>query len=89
MDCRERSRVPGVQELQKIKSFAGPDFAEQHPIGPVAERSFEKVADRYGWHAVLFPPGFEPDKIFMPQLNLGRIFDQQDAFIRRNEFPRL
>lgn len=80
--------MPRVQELQKFESLPEPDFAKQHTVRPVAERGLEKVADGDGWRTVLLAPGFKPDKVFMPQLNLSRIFNKQNAFIRRNEFSQ-
>ena len=53
----------------------------------VAESGLEQIANRDGGNAVLFPARLKPDEIFMVQLDLCGVLDEQDAFVRRNEFP--
>src|SRR6266446_850348 len=88
MNRGDGSGMPGVQKLQKVESLAGTDFSQENTVRPVAERGFEQVPYRYGGRAILFAPRFEPNEIFMCKLNLGGVLDQQDAFVRWNEFPQ-
>jgi hypothetical protein len=51
----------------------------------MAESGSEKVANRDGGGAVLLPACLETDEIFMVQLDLRGVLNEQDAFIRGNE----
>src|SRR5258708_2965147 len=85
MDGRQRPRVPGVQELQEVEGFATTNLPEHDTVRPVAEGRFQEVTNGHCRKAVLFPAGLEPDEIFLRKLNLGRIFDDEDAFVWWNE----
>lgn len=48
MNGRDRSAVPRVQKLQKIKRFAAANFAQYDSVWTMAQSRFQKVADRHG-----------------------------------------
>ncbi len=77
-----------VQELQEIERFASANLPQNDAVGAVAEGCFEKIPDRHGRKAVLFPASFKADEILLRQLNLGRIFDDEHPFILRDELPK-
>jgi hypothetical protein len=76
MDCGQGSGMAGIEKLQQIERFTAPDFPKQQPIRPVAERGFEKITDGNGGRTALFTSRFKSDKVFMAQLNLGRVLDE-------------
>ena len=78
--------MPGVQELQKIEGFAAADLPENDSVRAVAEGGLQQVANGDGRKAVLFAARFETDEIFLRQVNLGRVFDHENALVRGNEF---
>jgi hypothetical protein len=51
------------------------------------QRGLEKVANRDRRHSVLLPAGFEAHELRLGELNLRGVFDQQDALVRRMNFP--
>ena len=53
----------------------------------MTESRFEQIANRDGGSTVLFAARLETNQIFMVQLNFRCVLDEQDAFVRRNEFP--
>ena len=52
------------------------------------QRGFEKVANGDRGYSVLFPARFEANQIRLDKLNFGGVFNQQNAFIRRNELSK-
>jgi len=71
--------------LQEIEGFAAPNFAQHDPVRTMAKGRFEEIADGHCRKAVLFAAGFKPDEIFLRQLNLGGVFDDEHPFLLRNE----
>jgi hypothetical protein len=49
MDRAETSQVAGVERLQQIERFGSPDFTDEDPIGPMAERGPEQVGNGHRW----------------------------------------
>src|SRR5229473_8440652 len=86
MDGGQRAGVPGVQELQEIEGFATANLSENDAVRAVAEGSLQEIANSHCRKAVLFPARFKPDKVFLDQVNLGGVFDDEDPFLLRNEF---
>src|SRR5271156_6892667 len=54
----------------------------------MAEGRLEEVADGHCGKAILLAACFKPDEVFLRQLNLGRVFDNEHSFLMRNEFPQ-
>ena|ERR1700736_1646372 len=88
MNRGQRTRVAGVEELQKIERFAPSNFAQQNTIGPMPQRGFEKVTTGDGGYAVLFSSGFEADEVRLSKLYFSGVLDQQDSLVRGNELPQ-
>lgn len=74
-----------IQELEKIECFTSPDFSQQYSVGAVTKRSFQQIANRDGRSSILFAARLETDQVLVMQLDLRRVLDQQDAFVRGNE----
>jgi len=87
MDGRQRPRMPCVQKLQQVESFATTNFANDEAIRAMPECRFQQIAYRDGRKSVLFAPGFKSDEILLRQPYLGRVFDDKNALFLRNEFP--
>src|ERR1700732_323186 len=85
MDGGQGSGVPGVQELQKIEGFTTANLPENYAVGAVPEGSLKEIANGHCGKAVLFATCFKPDEVFLHQLNLGGIFDDEHPFVLRNE----
>ena len=64
-----------------------PDFPKNQTIGPVTKRSFEEIPDRDGGQPVLRLPCLEADKVVLAHVNFGGVFDEDNPFIGRDEFP--
>ena len=73
--------MPGVQELQEIEGLASANFSEHDTVGPMAKGSLQEIANRDCRKAVLFPASFEPDEVFLAELNLGRVFDDENPLV--------
>lgn len=71
--------MAGVEELEKVESFAAANLAQNDSVGAMAEGGFEKVANGYCGEAGLSLAGLEANQIVFPDLNLGGVFDNQDA----------
>ena len=78
--------MPRVQELQEIEGFASANLPQNDTVRAMAEGCFQEIANGHCRKAVLFPACFKPDEIFLRQLNLGRVLDDEHPFILRNEF---
>src|SRR5208282_5520113 len=68
VDCGESPGMSRVQKLQKIKCFAGPDFAQKNSVWTMAESRLEEITNRHRGNAVLFAACLETDEILMVQL---------------------
>ncbi|HEV2419975.1 MAG TPA: hypothetical protein VGX94_19435 [Terriglobia bacterium] len=85
MNRRERAGMPGVQQLQQVKGFSSPDFAQDNPVRPVAERGFEKISNGNGWNTVLLVLRLKADQVIFVPLNLSSILDDNEAFVIKDE----
>jgi hypothetical protein len=71
------------QELQQIERLSSTDFAENDPIWPVTEVSFQQLADTHRWNAVLGLASFKAHKVVMVHLDFGSVFDEQDSLVQK------
>lgn len=62
-------------------------LTEYDPVWPMAEGCFEEVADAHSRQSVLWLPGFKADEVGLVHLNFGRVFNEKNSFVWRNEFP--
>src|SRR6266404_5376538 len=83
MNGGQRARMTRVQELQEIEGFAAPNLPEHDSVRAVAEGSLQEIADGHSRKAILFAACFKPDEVFLRQLNLGRVFDEEISSPRR------
>jgi hypothetical protein len=83
---RKRSGAAGIEELKKIERLGASNFAQQKAIGAMTERGFEQVANGHGRDSAMRLTGFEAHEIRVRYANFGRVLDQQDPFVFRNEF---
>src|SRR5580700_9625828 len=86
MDGGQRAGVPSVQELQKIECFGTANFPENDPVRAVPEGSFQEIANGHCRKAILFAARLKPDEVFLRQLNLRRVFNDEHPFLLRDEF---
>src|SRR5690242_6971895 len=77
-----------IKELQKIECLTSTYLTEDDSVWPMAESCFQEVTDAYGREAVLRLPGFKADKVVLVHLNFGCVFDEENSFVRWNEFPK-
>ena len=75
MDRAQRAGVACIQQLEQIERLASSNFPQQNTIGPVPERSFEKVANRYRRYPGLLTASLEANEIRMNKLYLRCVFD--------------
>ena len=54
----------------------------------MAQGRFQEVTNAHSRQAVLSLPGFKTDKVVLVNLNFRGVFDQENSFIRGNEFPK-
>src|SRR5580704_12875716 len=88
VDRRERAGVSRVQELQQIERFAAANLPEHDSVRAVAEGSLQEIANGYCRKTVLFAARFEPDEVFLAQVNLRRVFDDEDPLLLRDKFSK-
>ena len=87
MNCRQAAVVSGVHRLQHVERLSAADLAHDDPIGPHAERVDDQIAG--GDPAPTFDvrrPRLHADDVLLIENQLGRVFDGDDAFGRRNGF---
>ena len=77
-----------VQELQKIECFAAANLTEYDPVWPMAEGRFQEITNAHSRQTVLGLPGFKADKVVLVHLNFGRVLNQKNSLVRRNEFSK-
>jgi len=82
---RKAPGMPGIEELQEIEGLSSAYFAEDDPVGPVAKGGFEEVPDGDSRETVLRLPRLETDQVVLVHVNFGRVFDEEDTLIRRDE----
>src|SRR5205807_8626551 len=87
MNGRETSRVTRVEELQEVERLTAAYLTEDDSVWPMAERCFQEVTDAHGRQTVLWLPSFKTNKVVLIHLNFGGVFDEENSFIARNEFP--
>ena len=86
MDCGQTAVVAGVHSLKHVDRFATADLADHDAIGPHAKGVANQVSLRN--FAAAFNvrrTRFEPDDVRLLQLQFGRVFDSDDAFVLGNE----
>src|ERR1700675_1171812 len=77
-----------VQKLQEIECLTSANLTEYDPVWPMAEGRFQEITNAHSRQAVLRLPGFKADKVVLVHLNFGCVFDQENSFVRGNEFPK-
>ena len=78
--------MTGIEGLEKIESFLSTDFAQNRPLGPMAQTGFEEIANCHRWDAgSLLPARLEADEIGLADVDLGRVFDNDQPIFIRNE----
>jgi hypothetical protein len=88
VDGAETPGVTGVKELQEVESLSASDLTQDQSVRAVAKGCFQEIADGHCRKAILFAAGFKADEVFLRQLKLGRIFDNEDPLVLRNEFSK-
>src|SRR5213080_4958746 len=88
MDGRETSRMTGVEKLQEIECLTAANFTEDDSVWTMAEGCFQEVTDAHSRQTVLWLPSFKTNKVVLVHLNFGGVFDEENSFIARNEFPK-
>ena len=82
MNCRERSGVASVEGIEQRARLDSTHFAENDPVGSEAESvSFNKSSKDTLVLKVL-GLAFGCNYVRLPDLKLGGVFDDEDAFIR-------
>src|SRR5260370_37785472 len=76
-----------VQALQEIECLTAAYLTEDDPVRAVAEGCLQEVTDANARLAVLWVVGLKADKVVLVHLDFGGVFDQENSFIRGNEFP--
>ena len=74
-----------VQRLQEIKRLASPNLSYDDAIGPVTESGLEEIPNGDSRRRVLCPAGLETDQVALANVDLGRILDDHDALLIRDE----
>ena len=77
-----------VQELQEIECLAAANLTEYDPVRPMAEGRFQEITNAHSRQTVLGLPGFKPNKVVLVHLNFGRVLNQENSLVRRNEFSK-
>ena len=78
-------RVPGQHRLDHVERLAPPHLAHHNAVGPHPQRGPKQIADRQRPAA----PGigllrFEVERVRLPQLQFGTVFDDHDPLFFRN-----
>src|SRR5260370_11789397 len=76
-----------VEELQEIECLATAYLTKNDPVRAVAEGCLQEITNAHSRQAVLWLPGFKAHEVVLVHLNFGRVFDEENSFIRGNEFP--
>ena len=77
-----------IKELQEIECLTAAYLTEDDPVWPMAEGCFQEVTDAHSRQAVLWLPSFKADKVVLVHLKFGRVLDEENSFIRGNEFAK-
>jgi hypothetical protein len=85
VDSRNRAAMPCIEQLEKVKSLAAANLAQDDAIGPVTNCCFQKIANGHGRQTVLLAPSFESEDIFFLNLYLCRVLDPHHTFMLRDE----
>jgi hypothetical protein len=88
MNGRKTAGVSGVEKLQEIEGLGSSNFAEDDTVRPMTKGSLEEFPDGDAGQAILRLPGFETYEIVLAHVDFRCVLDEEDAFIRRNEFPK-
>ena len=51
-------------------------------------RRFQEITNAHSRQALLRLPGFKADKVVMVHVNFGRVLNQENSLVRRNEFSK-
>ncbi len=80
--------MPGVQELQEVECLTAAYLTQDDPVWAMAEGCFQEVTYAHSRQSVLWLPSFKTDKVVLVHVNFGGVFDEENSFIRGNEFPQ-
>ena len=80
----QRALVPGVQCVEQYPCLRAANFANDDPVGPMAERRLEQVgeADRT---LVSVELGLGGDDVRLPDMQFSGVLEYQDALTVGNE----
>ena len=78
---RERPGVSGVERLQQIEGFPAANLTQEDAVRSQPERRLQKIANRDRRQTWLLAAGLEPNQIRFSDLDLGGVFDQDDALL--------
>jgi len=84
MNRCKRSAMACIQSIEEDPRLGSTNFAYNDPVGPVTERSFEQVGEA-NLTLVSIELGFGGDDMRLPDIELGYIFQDQDAVAIRDE----
>src|SRR5271165_2078278 len=77
-----------VEELQEIECLTASFLTEDDPVWAMAKGCLQEVPDAHSRQAVLWLSRFKANKIVLAHLNFGGVFDEENSFIRGNEFSK-
>ena len=77
--------MPGIQKLKEVERLPATDFAEDDSVRPMAKSCSQEIPNRHCRQSVLRLPGLKPNQILLPHVNLGRVLNQQNSFLLRDE----
>src|SRR5208282_3850928 len=86
----ERSCMASVEGIEQCARLASAHFAENDPVGSEAKRVLQQLVER---HVGLVSTSLGSDRNYvrLPDLKLGGVFDDEDAFIlwnRVGQYPQ-
>ena len=76
------------RSCKKIECLAAANLTEYDPVWPMAKSRFQEITNAHSRQAVLGLPGFKANKIVLVHLNFGRVLNQENSLVRRNEFSK-
>ncbi len=86
VDRRQAAVVAGVHRLEHVERFFAADLADDDAVRTHTQRVDHQIALADG--ALAFDvgrPGLEAHHVTLPQLQLGRVFDRDDALVLADE----
>ncbi|MNC48736.1 hypothetical protein D3C75_978690 [compost metagenome] len=85
--CGQASRMAGVHRLQHIQAFGSPDLTDHDTVRPHPQGRADQITDcDLPASLRVSVPRLQGDEVrHGDNLQLGRVLDRNDPFLRRNE----